>query len=750
MLKRFQGALYEEEVNRDLEAAAGYESVITEFDNNPTVVATAVFRLAEVHREKGDKPQAIGLYRRLIRDFPDEKPLVKLSEGYLRGLGAEVPKAGDPNVADGAKMTGVTPTIRTEEAKTLAHAKATAKESPDLLDHVGEDGNALLSDAASKSFLTVAGYLLDQGVAIDGLIQRDSTALHLAAENGHLSMVKLLIERGAEVDRPNSLGRSPLHLAVACGHGSTVDFLMKSGTDAGRMVSLFSGNDKVLRRVWVRKLKDGNLDGEEKSLTGNSLHLAILNDEKMVKFLLEKKVPQVAGDELDYTPLALALERRKWASARLLIERGADVHAVTDDGKTTVMLICNSVPGDQMELLDLLLEAKVDVNKADSLKGTALFEAVNYRNGVRVVEKLLAAGANPNVVDALGNTPLLRSASRAKIETATLLVKAEADPNVKSPQSNDSPVLSVLISTLFADDVSEEQRAAVFDLAQLMVDSGADINAVNEDNETGIFLAKGEPAAAIVDFYLKNDVDLSIESNVHGRASRSLSRPMIAEANKVPIEVQLRVCRATEFPKLRDREKQISIVLPETIKTGEFYHGETVSRVAPQNSIRLIDLVSRRFDLKVAKPSDIAVWREMGKVVPENWEMPLQGGDILEVMRALEKGEAAFKPALPQIEVAIGDGKSKIYETNSIREDVLLDPSENWLFSIQKMGLTGNPELDLEQSILIREGKSFAVNLTEKTVLWREGDELTILLQKDPEKTLEARRAGIFISPPGD
>lgn len=152
--------------------------------------------------------------------------------------------------------------------------------------------------------------------------------------------------------------------------------------------------------------------------------------------------------------------------------------------------------------------------------------------------------------------------------------------------------------------------------------------------------------------------------------------------------------------------------------------------------------------MKVAKPSDIAVWRGMEKVVPENWEIPLQGGDILEVMRALETGEAAFKPALPQIQVAIGDGKSKIYETNSIPEDVLIDPSENWLFSIQKMGLDGNPELDLEQSTLIRDEKSFTVNLKEKEVLWREGDELTIPSQKDPDKALEARRGGIFISRP--
>ncbi|MGY8642674.1 MAG: hypothetical protein ACKVJU_16450 [Verrucomicrobiales bacterium] len=97
-----------------------------------------------------------------------------------------------------------------------------------------------------------------------------------------------------------------------------------------------------------------------------------------------------------------------------------------------------------------------------------------------------------------------------------------------------------------------------------MVGSGADINTVNEANETGIFLAKGEPAA-VVNFYLKNGVDLSIESNVHGTASRSLSRNMIAKVNQVPIEVQIRVWRATEFPKLTDREKQISIVLPQTI-----------------------------------------------------------------------------------------------------------------------------------------------------------------------------------------
>ncbi len=82
-----QKGLFEEEANRNLDAAsAAYQTLVTQFDKDRQIGATAIFRLGEVYRKQGKTNEAAAQYERIVRDFAEQTTLVTLSRQNLAGL----------------------------------------------------------------------------------------------------------------------------------------------------------------------------------------------------------------------------------------------------------------------------------------------------------------------------------------------------------------------------------------------------------------------------------------------------------------------------------------------------------------------------------------------------------------------------------------------------------------------------------------------------------------------------------------
>src|ERR1051325_7877136 len=77
----FERGLLEEEANHKLDAAiSSYQEAVAYFVTNRQMLATAVFRLAECYRKQGKDNEARMQHRRILRDFPDQTDLVRLSQ----------------------------------------------------------------------------------------------------------------------------------------------------------------------------------------------------------------------------------------------------------------------------------------------------------------------------------------------------------------------------------------------------------------------------------------------------------------------------------------------------------------------------------------------------------------------------------------------------------------------------------------------------------------------------------------------
>jgi ankyrin repeat protein len=148
-------------------------------------------------------------------------------------------------------------------------------------------------------------------------------------------------------------------------------------------------------------------------------------------------------------------------TVNLLLNAGADVHAVDNEGYTPLHWAAKI---DSLDIVKMLLDAGADVDVQDNNGTTPLHKAA-VKNSSRVVKMLLKAGADSNLVDNDGATPLhwatLKSSSS---KTTKILLNAGAHVNVVAKDG----------CTPLCWAAQSEDMKLVF----LLMIHGADVNAI--------------------------------------------------------------------------------------------------------------------------------------------------------------------------------------------------------------------------------------------------------------------------------
>ena len=157
-------------------------------------------------------------------------------------------------------------------------------------------------------------------------------------------------------------------------------------------------------------------------------------DPEAVKNLLERGASVSARDESGRTALVAAAYENHVDVAKLLVEAGADVND-KDETEQSAYLISTSEVGDDPRLLQLTLRNGANVRSLDSYDGTGLIRAAE-RGHVEVVKELLKTDIDLDHVNDLGWTALLEAiilgdGGRSHTEVVRLLVQeGGADPNL--------------------------------------------------------------------------------------------------------------------------------------------------------------------------------------------------------------------------------------------------------------------------------------------------------------------------------
>jgi ankyrin repeat protein len=287
----------------------------------------------------------------------------------------------------------------------------------------------------------------------DDKSENGATALHYAAASSNEIITQHLINKGADLHSRDKNGDLPLHYAVfAAENMKNIDLLLQKLKDAD-MLFHYRNDDQLLYNVFrnqhllgaeiAARLKAINRIQKPQSLADKILevlHRVIeipanllrktikkvktfffyftldnllvrlrianaKNSQEIDEILKQEEIGINNSDENGETPLFLAIRANNVNAVRCLLEKGADPTRRNNNGLTPFQ-VATIQPEDNVDILDLLLaNDKVDINDGGK-SGYTLLHLAMATSDVTTVRFLLSKGANPNVADQNGATPL--------------------------------------------------------------------------------------------------------------------------------------------------------------------------------------------------------------------------------------------------------------------------------------------------------------------------------------------------------
>lgn len=463
-----QKGLFEEEANRNLEAAAqAYQTVSAQFDKDRKLAATAIFRLGEIYRKQGKTNEAAGQYERIVREFTDQDTLVTLSRQNLAGLGTgrtnkSVPES-KTSTPDFELLQRIKALPRTELRRimpilsldpTLVELLAMLNESQaKFAQQFGRGTNAHPAETARLlSAQTVLAEKIDHHIdeLIKGMEQRaaNSTGAQITSQPSNDSLltpttddegkeirrIQAMIQNSPDLINGPGEGESPLFAAAGAGRLRVATFLLDSGANVNKASSGRTPLHYAVQfghKAMVELLLQHGADVNAKDGTGGTaLHgAAQAGFLSIAEVLLKYKADLNARNSKmngEVSPLHLAARSGHAALVGFLLASGDDANRRDAAGQTPLHLVA-ALGRDGV--VEKLLKSGADVNATDTAGETPLMEAAQAGHSVSV-KALLAAKAKPDLLDNKGRTALSYAAEKGHLDSVQALLEANADPNL--------------------------------------------------------------------------------------------------------------------------------------------------------------------------------------------------------------------------------------------------------------------------------------------------------------------------------
>ena len=418
-----------------------------------------------------------------------------------------------------------------------------------------------LHQAVLHDQIDVAQQLLARGARINAREEDGDTPLHFA---GSLGMAKLLVSKGARIDAMNDYGATPLYDAVHRGLSEVVAFLLQNGADPNvkdevgqsvleralvvrdekSAISLIqSGADvnaawaktplhiaaqKNLPKAAAALIENGaNLTAMDEIRGATPMHFAALSgSEEILSLLIQKTTIQAVNAKTSpgATPLHYAGLGGQAQALEQLINAGAQFDLVLLEAAAT---------GDLPKLRNIIEKTPDAVRQADSYGWTALHWAVAMQQYDAVIA---LRSANVRALDNEKRSPLSLALRRDNLKMARLLLAqgARMDPSDESilaeidyaARMGRLATLKFVITQGIPVDVrfscggTPLHRASAngqVEAVRYLIDEGADVNAVDNANNTALsaacFTAPKATVVQTVELLLDNGADPYIEDD---------------------------------------------------------------------------------------------------------------------------------------------------------------------------------------------------------------------------------------------
>ena len=197
-------------------------------------------------------------------------------------------------------------------------------------------------------------------------------------------------------------------------------------------------------------------------------------------------------DSEGWTALAIAARNGHLETVRLLVERGAEVDALTGKGKIALPLAAGE---GHVDIVHFLLDSGASINATDGREMTALMSAAE-RGHLEIVNLLLDNGAKFTAINEGDTTALQMAAESGHLEIVRRLLDIGLPVNVSEYDGWTALMLAA--------------EKGHLEIVCFLLDNDADVNASDDDGRTALTQAAGEGHLEIVRRLLASNASVNV------------------------------------------------------------------------------------------------------------------------------------------------------------------------------------------------------------------------------------------------
>jgi uncharacterized protein len=407
-----------------------------------------------------------------------------------------------------------------------------------------------LADAAESKNSAAVRALLEQKANVNAPQADGMTALHWATYHDDSETAKLLIAAGADVKAANRYGVTPLSLACQSGNGGIVDLLLEAGANpntalpGGETPLMTASRTGRLGPVKALLARGAEVNAHERKGQTALMWAAAEGHVEVVDALLKAEADFRTPLSSGFTPLFFAVREGRTAVVLRLLEAGANVNETMQPerrngpprGRATSPLLL-AIENGHFELAVTLLKAGAEPN--DRPAGFTALHAITWvRKPIRgdgdppprgsgnldsldFVRQLVAHRADLDVrlekgesgrgrFTTTGSTPFLLAARASDVPLMRLLLELGADPRLPNAD-NCTPLLAAAgVGALGDGDEAAGTEEEALEAARLLLERGADIDAVDNNKETAMHGAAYQSRWKLVQLFADRGADINV------------------------------------------------------------------------------------------------------------------------------------------------------------------------------------------------------------------------------------------------